>query len=383
MATYYVDPSAGSDGAAGTSFGAAWATLQKAADTAVAGDLVICCNTATHSPAAKVDFDTNAGTLAAGPITFVAGTSGGTAVYDGSTKFHVDDNSIVTTPLIDFPNTTAKRVRFIGFDFECGVGSATFAVYMGAADSTGDGCIFEYCDFHGASTAGVSCRNASTDASNWFVGCNFYANGTGIVNGASARGQFYCINCTFHDNTSHGADVQQVRCHFFGCSSYDNGGSGFTASATADNCVFVNCTAYGNTGSGLRLSAANMDYPRVVGCSFVGNGAYGVETAEATVALADAFYSHCHFQSNTTAAHEDGTLNTIATGFNHVTGDPLFVSVTDGSEDFHFQDGSPLQDAGPLGDFIGAYPVDPAEIGGGGGLGVSQGLHAIEGGITA
>src|SRR6476646_7816887 len=41
-ATYYVQPAptGGNDAAPGTSIGAAWATLQKAADTVVAGDTV-------------------------------------------------------------------------------------------------------------------------------------------------------------------------------------------------------------------------------------------------------------------------------------------------------------------------------------------------------
>jgi Tfp pilus assembly major pilin PilA len=50
--TYYVDPSGGNDGNAGTSFAAAWATTQHAADTAVAGDVVRLCQTATETTAA-------------------------------------------------------------------------------------------------------------------------------------------------------------------------------------------------------------------------------------------------------------------------------------------------------------------------------------------
>lgn len=49
MATYYVRSSGGSDGNAGTFFGAACATIQYAADNAsAAGDVVLVCADGTH-----------------------------------------------------------------------------------------------------------------------------------------------------------------------------------------------------------------------------------------------------------------------------------------------------------------------------------------------
>ena len=62
MATYYVDPDAGSDGAAGTAFGTAWATTQKALDTVAAGDEVRLCKSATETISAIIDLDTTSGT---------------------------------------------------------------------------------------------------------------------------------------------------------------------------------------------------------------------------------------------------------------------------------------------------------------------------------
>ena len=41
MASHYVDPSGGSDANGGTSWGDAWATLQKAIDTVTGTDIVI------------------------------------------------------------------------------------------------------------------------------------------------------------------------------------------------------------------------------------------------------------------------------------------------------------------------------------------------------
>ena len=61
MTTYYLRPTNGSDAAAGTPFAAAFKTLQKCVDTAVAGDVVRMCPEATETIAAAIDFDTNAG----------------------------------------------------------------------------------------------------------------------------------------------------------------------------------------------------------------------------------------------------------------------------------------------------------------------------------
>src|SRR3990167_8766585 len=92
MATYYVEPGIGADVNLGTSQGAgnSWATLQKAADTAVAGDT--CKLIGTETLTAICDFDINSGSVASGLIKFIGVNS--SDVNDG-TMYVVDGNSAV------------------------------------------------------------------------------------------------------------------------------------------------------------------------------------------------------------------------------------------------------------------------------------------------
>ncbi len=82
MTTYYVDGVSGSDGAAGTSFGTAWETIQFGLDnTLLPGDELRICATGTYTITVQVDVDTNAGT----PDNYILITgANATGVVDGT-----------------------------------------------------------------------------------------------------------------------------------------------------------------------------------------------------------------------------------------------------------------------------------------------------------
>ena len=146
MATYYVDPSGGSDLNAGTSFGAAWATTQKAADTAVSGDTVRLCKTATETISATLDIDTNNGSINTDGIQFHSYSS------DGSTKeagYKIQASAAITA-VIEFTNI--DRTYWDGVTFDAN-NTATYVLYNidsdGSSHNGFQNCIFENATSHG------------------------------------------------------------------------------------------------------------------------------------------------------------------------------------------------------------------------------------------
>ena len=115
MATYYVRSSGGNDGNTGLSFALGWATIQFAADTAVAGDLVLICADGTHLPTATIDIDINTGTDAS-RITFRGAAADGT---DNGTVATISGASLgsgyivnVAANTVDY--VTVENLRFTG-----------------------------------------------------------------------------------------------------------------------------------------------------------------------------------------------------------------------------------------------------------------------------
>lgn len=123
MATYYVDGAVGNNGNPGTSPGAgnAWATIQFAADTAVAGDKVWVKASATYT--GPIDFDTNAGTGASrivfegytsttgdgGRATISSGgSSASVLVHNGTADFVTMKNFVLTNATSECVKATAN-----------------------------------------------------------------------------------------------------------------------------------------------------------------------------------------------------------------------------------------------------------------------------------
>ena len=193
MATYYVDPAAGGNND-GSDWTNAWTNVQNAFDAAVAGDTVYCRGTQTLG--AKIDVDTNSGTLAVGYIKFIGCNAGGSV--DG-TRFVLDATDTYANCMDD---AAAGQIYIWIQNFEL-------------KQATGDG-------FNGSV--------AATDYWVW-INCISHDNG-GSGWELSACDDFAFIKCQAYSNDSHGFSNMKSDTFFGFCASWANGDSGYYSSYT-------------------------------------------------------------------------------------------------------------------------------------------------------
>ena len=354
MATYYVDPSGGSDAAAGTSFGAAWLTTQKAADTAAAGDEVRLCKVATETTAAIVQFDTNAGT-AASPIEFLSYNSTGTTKEDG----YILQASASIANLLNF-TASAAYAYFRGVDLD-GNSNVSSHLINSNVSGGGSGTLFDVCILHGASGAGAHIRGVAFG----FFNCDIHTNGgRGLQPASTANSRWTdgtVYGCDIHDNTSDGMGGFGAQDFLIAHNNiYDNGADGINYSAAeSDGCRIINNNCHGNTSDGISMSS-NAGLAVITGNTCSDNGAYGFLLGTTNAGR----YMDANHTYNNTSGVTDFDSGTLP-GSNNVTGDPLFTSTTDGSENYIPLTTSPLIGADLAGGNIGA--LAHADGGGGGG----------------
>lgn len=166
MTDYYVDTAVGNDSNAGTSEGSgnAWATIQKAADTVVAGDTVYIKASGNYNE--TVTETTNA--TFASPI-----------VYEGYSST-TGDNGMIT---IDGQSTRTN----------CLVPPASAGIHM----------MFKNIRFTGATGDGAS---MASGVNYTFVNCRFDNNGGAGV-GSFNTSDCHFINCQFDNNTGVGLNT--------------------------------------------------------------------------------------------------------------------------------------------------------------------------------
>lgn len=250
MATYYVSFANGVDTNNGNSTGTAWKTLQKAADTAVAGDKVL-FQAGTEVLTSTVDLDTNSGVTSAF-IEFVGVNS--SWVEDG-TRHIIDGNNAVSNLI--WISGGRKFVLFRNFDFRRATG-------------------------HGI--------NASTYANNdyfHFYYCRFANNGsTGIITSDTRLNQPKYFGCVFENNGSHGVQFSAGEFNF--CTSRNNGGSGYYSYARDVNghTVFYNCISNHNTGRAFLFDGYNSSGWAMYNCVGDGNGLDGFDVTNSSTAVA-------------------------------------------------------------------------------------------------
>jgi len=361
MADRYVDPLNGNDANGGTTYNTdAWKTLQKAADTAVAGETVYCMNTATEAPAATVDFDTNNGTDD-NPITFIGADSSGNALTSG--HYTISGSGLGGgVNLITWGSSlgnyvTFKRIRFTaapGDNLRIGDGVTANPAYL----------TFYDCRIDTATGNGVYQYNTPTA----YINCEIDSNGgNGLgpdpVSGTNRRGFVTMYGCKIHDNTSAGMVMFYDQNKIIGNLIYDNGTDGITVSRQFRQNVIVNNVFHANTASGIGVganSASGIFDGMIYGNSFVSNGAYGIENLYTQNVTQ--WIDWNHFHGNVT----DETQFASTPGDHNQSGDPLFTSVVDGSENFAPLTGSPLIGNGPQGSNIGTVAKLDVASGGGG-----------------
>lgn len=366
MAIYYVDPLSGSDAAAGTSFGTAWATTQKAADTAVAGDEVRLCATATETPAAQIDWDTNAGTNTSF-ITFVGADATGTPLTTG--YYTISGSSLPPATSLFYWATAAsqyvrfKRIRLTGatdYNVKLGPNSGSnFNTYL----------IFDTCRIDSATNDGIF---QGFGIKNYFLNCEVDSNGGSgfgvTLSNTNRAGSLSVVGGSVHDNVGAGIDIISVANFINNCLIYSNGFSGLRLGRQFENSLISNNTFYGNTVSGIGDAGSALSGSLdgiIVGNTFVSNGAYGLEDNRGGGVTAWIDYNHYY---NNTSGETDFAGGTP--GDNNQSGDPLFTSTTGGSEDFTPTSGSPLIRTYVNQGNIGA--VANTSTGGGGGGGTAH-----------
>jgi len=338
--TYFVRPTNGSDGAAGTSFATAWQTTQFALDTAsTAGDEIRLCAESSETITVQIDDDTNSGTSIVKILVRGMDGSNGTtpAVYTITTGTSISALLNITT------TTNYKEFRDIVFDANA---TATSAATMPTA-STLTGRRFIRCRFTDATADGFLAGNANGETTGvFYFACEFDANGSdGYASAAANDGAATFKGCTFHDNTAHGMNMLDFAPRIISCDFYDNTLDGILFSG-ADNAHVEFCLFQANDSDGISYNAST-EHQIILNNTFVSSGAYGQNFASGNDESAYNDYNHYY---NNTSGETNASGGTP--GDNNQSGDPLFTSVTDGSEDFLPTTGSPLIDNG----YPGALP---------------------------
>jgi hypothetical protein len=241
LATYYVDAATGNNGDTGLSEALAWATVQFAADTAVAGDKVY---VKAGSYAEQVDFDTNAGTPA-NPIVFEGYTTttgdGGRATITGSGA---------RASCLVF-NGTADHVHFKNFTLT----SPTTQCVLGATAST-DGLVFDNVQF---------LKGSGSPSRAVFGG------------GYKLLGLLKLLRCEISGGFSgDGISGCNTIVTVEACKIIDCGGNGITIGGYGPLLILTDSVIAGNTGDGLNVSSTTSGL-LAVGNTFEGNGGDGID----------------------------------------------------------------------------------------------------------
>lgn len=203
--------------------------------------------------------------------------------------------------------------------------------------------IFNRCELLGAELDGIRFGGGSADCV--LIGCDIHDNGSyGIDN--SVNFNIY-VNCTVHDNDKVGIELTKAANCLIGNLIYNNGK--FTASpgldirSTATGTLLYGNVFYGNSGSGLVDGSVSTF---MLNNTAVSNAVYGYDLD--TNSNSSGFFGNNHAFGNTTAHYSGGDDSTFADfkQGNNISGDPLFTSVVDDSEDFTPLVGSALIDSG-------------------------------------
>lgn len=325
MPTYYVRSTDGDDGDTGLSVALAWATLQKAFDTAVAGDTVLICNDGTHTPAATVDVDTNAGTDGhSGLIRFRGCAADGT---DDGTKATISGASAA---YLFKDGVTNNQVDFVSWENLILDGATYELIYCGYRQH---GLRLLNCELKNAGRDGVRLKTYGDLA---LVNCNIHSNtGAGLGQTGPDSGWYTLFNCDVHDNGSHGVSagyLMNLHC----CRVYDNGGHGLHAYGYQIKAACYNSVVYGNTGSGVYFGDATITNLWDSGNNiFHSNGGWGVNLNN--VACGGASGPNVYYLNTSGAATTDNSTDEAAVVDmvgTPITANPVFASLVDGSEDF-------------------------------------------------
>lgn len=354
MATYYVKPSTGSNGNAGTSVGAAWQTTQFAADSAVAGDIVYLCNEATESVGTQIDFDTNLGT-STNRIYFIGADSSGNPLTEGS-YYTLQASSSITSVLSFATGTGHVEFRNIKID---GNSNSTYCV-----NHVNDLSAIRFIDSEllDATSHGMNIRGAAGSYEDLHLAerCLIHDNGGwGIFKAASNRGPINVFGGEIYSNGGGGAYIDR-NVRWAGVLIYGNTGRQLELGSSSDGFVLEFCTLDGGTEC-LWFDSASVNN-RIQNNVFSNATNYGVFENAATSDTLQFWYFNCFYNNGTNWANngsESGTTppetkpHQVRGNF---VGDPKYTNT--GSGDYRPRAGSALIDASWSTTTIGALSVN-------------------------
>ena len=317
MTTYYVDTAVGNDANAGTSEGAgnAWATIDKAMNTVIAGDHVYVKASGTYNEQATID---TAGT---------AWSSGNYFTFEGYSSTP-GDNGRVT---IDAQSTRSFCIDTI----------QTGALYY----------LFKNFELVNATGNGVQ-FGASPDNSMW-INCRFGNCGTFGFSGDNSHG---FLHCKFDGNGSRPIDID-ASCFFILCELTGSSLGPSQSSAGFWNCLIyeltsavliapgsvIHCTidAEGASGDVLTNVSTTAIYPGMFNILY-DSTQYGVDTA--ALPSGPNFYGY-NLINNTGFGDYNPSRSLPWYGFGDASGAPAFTD--EAGNDYTLSDTSPAIDVVP------------------------------------
>jgi hypothetical protein len=315
MTTYYVDGVNGSDANAGTSEGSgnAWATVDKAMNTVVAGDIVYIKGNGTYNETATLD---------------TVGAYNNPTEFIGYTTTPGDNGKCTITGPSSYSLTTTQT------------GNCYY--------------IFRNIICTGNTSAGVWFSNA--DKVTW-VNCEFTSNGG---HGCYADNQHAFINCVAHSNSQSGIYVDQ-NTSIIGCIAYSNSQHQIR-SLTTDVCYKNLVYGLANSASYFGIDVGSL-CTSIIGNTVDGEGlanSQGIDNDTSVCWMIDNIIYDCNLGIKTLSDNEEttwGTTNNLLnsnttdytatfalTNLSVVTTAPAFTS--EATDDYTLGEASPAIGAG-------------------------------------
>lgn len=319
MPTYYVDTSVGNDGNAGTSEGAgnAWATIDKAMNTVIAGDKVWVKASGTYVEDPAID------------------TAGGTTtpiVFEGYENSTGDNGKVTISGVTNCLTTTLGAVEsryiFKNFIFNGGTGAA---VSLGSAD----GNAFLNCEFKSAGTDGFTGGGDYND----FINCKFYDNGEDGLSNASMAG--HIIGCAFYGNGRIGVEANPTVFYRNLVYNNDTDAVGGKHADLGSCAVIIGNTFDGENRAGNLAENDGQTVFLAVDNVFYDSGTYGM-TNSATTSHYRSFAGYNLFNDNASGTYADAGDPELI-GYQDVTDAPSFND--EGADDYTLQSSSPAVNA--------------------------------------
>lgn len=255
MATYYVSTATGNNGDDGLSEANAWATIDHAMNTVVAGDFVYVKNDGAYTETATIDtngtgllpitFEGYASTPGdGGQVSINGGASRASGIVDSlaaGARYYIFKNFTITNHTSHGVNTDGTHLFWKNCRFNSN-GTTSGHGYNGAQ------AMFESCQFNNNTLNGA---DINTTGAAVFVGCKFHNN---VSDGIDAEVGVVCYCCEFFGNGDEGIDAGKANdagglLAVFNCTFDGDGDDGLNAvraNATTNRAILavVNCILY-------------------------------------------------------------------------------------------------------------------------------------------